>query len=98
MSSEIKKGLGWAAAIIVFLGSQFWGVPYYISYVVAQQNKDDAATAQTPAEVTTLIAQMTSVDAFMLRSDASDIRIESKIDHLIGLYIEDLERRAERGD
>lgn len=31
------KYLGYAAAIVAFLGAQFWGVPYYISNQVSIQ-------------------------------------------------------------
>lgn len=94
IEKSTMKALGIAAAIVAFLASQFWGVPYYIQIKVKQEVDAINASAQTPEEVTILVAKMETVDAFMLRSDASDVRIEQKIDHLSGLFIGYLERQA----
>ena len=88
------KYLGYAAVIAAFLGAQFWGVPYYIKSEVADQVKTLNDDASQPEAVTTLVVKMEGVDAFMLRSDASDVRIEKKIDDLSGLFVGYLERQA----
>ena len=96
IEKSTMKALGIAAAIVAFLASQFWGVPYYIESEVTRQVKVINANAATPPEVTTLVTKMQAVDLFMLRSDASDIRIEKKIDELSGLFIGYLDRQASR--
>ena len=94
MTSKMMKGLGIAAAIVAFLASQFWGVPYYIQSEVTRQVKALNDGAQTPENVTTLVAKMEGVEAGFLRLDANDVRIEGKIDNLSGLFVGYLERQA----
>jgi len=94
IEKSTMKAIGYAAAIVTFLAAQFWGVPFYIESEVTRQVKVLNESAAQPQEVTTLVVQMEAVDAFMLRSDASDMRIEGKIDHLTDLFIADLNRRA----
>ena len=94
IEKSTMKVFGIAAAIVGFLASQFWGVPYYIHYVVDQKNKADAEVATQPQEVTELIGKMESVEASVVRLDGTVVRVEGKIDHLTGLFIADLNRRA----
>jgi len=94
--SKIMKGFAIAAAIVAFLGAQFWGVPYYIQSEVKRQVDALHKGEQTPKEVTTLIAKMEGMESSVIRIDGSMVRVEGKIDHLTGLFVADLERRANR--
>lgn len=93
MTTKTMKALGFAAAILAFLVSQFWGVPYYISYVMAQEKK---AHDELPDELVTLIAVVEANGKGIGRIDANGVRIEEKIDKLTMLFVADLERRAAR--
>jgi len=95
IEKSTMKGLGIAAAIVAFLGAQFWGVPYYIQSEVTHQVKALKADAQTPTEVTELITKMEAVEAGIVRLEGNDVRIERKIDDLSALFIGYLERQAE---
>ena len=90
----MMKNIGIATALLAFLGAQFWGVPYYIRYEVAQEVKALNDVEVTPAEITTLTAQMESVEGSITRLDGTIVRVEGKIDTLSGLFIADLNRRA----
>ncbi len=94
IEKSTMKGLGIAAAIVAFLASQFWGVPYYIRSEVADQVKALNADAQTPTEITELVTQMEAVETSIVRIDGSVVRVEGKIDNLSGLFIGYLERQA----
>lgn len=98
MTNKTMKALGLAAAIGAFLAGQFWGVPYYIRYVVAQENKAHAETATLPEELVKLIEVVKSNGDGIERIDGNNARIESKIDKLTMLFVDDLQRRAERQD
>lgn len=98
MTNKAMKGLGLAAAILAFLVGQFWGVPYYIRYVVAEENKAHDEAAVLPAELVTLIAVVEANGKGIERIDANGVRIEEKIDKLTMLFVADLERRAARND
>jgi len=90
----MMKNFAYAAACVAFLGSQFWGVPYYIRYVVSEQNKEDAQTAQTPEEVTILIEQMKAVEGSVLLLNGTVVRVEQKVDRFSELFTGYLERQA----
>ena len=94
IEKSTMKVFGIAAAIVAFLASQFWGVPYYIHYVVDQKNKADAEVATQPQVITELVEQMEAVEGSVDRLDDTVVRVEGKIDHLTGLFIADLNRRA----
>lgn len=94
----IGKIIGLVSAGFVLVGLVLWGVPSYIDDRVANGVQAEMVRitdlSGKPPEVTELMTKMEAVDAFMLRSDARDVRIEGKIDHLTGLFIADLNRRA----
>lgn len=94
----VGKIIGLVIAGLTLVGLVLWGVPSYIDHRVNNGVQTEIARINElsgkPPEVVTLMVQMETVDAFMLRSDASDMRIEGKIDHLTDLFIADLNRRA----
>lgn len=94
--TKVMKGLGYGAAIVAFLGGQFWGVPYYISIKVKQEVQALNSAAGTPPEVTQLLTRMDTVDGHIVRLDGSVVRVEGKIDDLSGLFVGYLERQASR--
>ena len=98
IEKSTMKGLGFAAAIVALLVSQFWGVPYYIQSEVTRQVNALNGEASTPENVTTLIAQMSAVQGNLVTIDSRDIRIEKKIDDLNALFVGYLERQASRDD
>jgi len=105
VSGEVKKALGWAAAAVVFLGSQFWGVPYYIRYVAAQEVKTINDNASVPKEVTDLSTKVAElegrivpVESAVIRIDGTTIRVEGKVDELNRMFTDYLQRQAERDD
>jgi len=88
------KYLGYAAAIVAFLAAQFWGVPYYIRYVVSEEMKANSESAQQPQEITELLTKMDAVDGHIVRLDGSVVRVERKVDDFSRLFTGYLERQA----
>ena len=86
------KYVGYGTAILAFLVAQFWGVPFYIKTQVDTQVTaklaEIASIEGTPAEITTLEAEMQGV-----KEDVSEIKVTTN--KLYDLVLADFQRRAE---